>query len=89
MNIYDRWYEAETDKVLTVFRKQEHAEPEQTERPAPRKADRHAAKEILRGAMVAMMGAGAIAALLGEFQTAAACILLGVPLGTAWLGYSM
>lgn len=89
MSIYDRWYESETDKVLTVFREREGQTPE----PAPvrpeRQKQRRPAQDILRGAMTTLMGAAAVAALLGEFQTAAACILLVGPVATAWLGYSL
>lgn len=89
MSIYDRWYESETDKVLTVFREREGQTPEPAPvRPEPQKK-RRPAQDILRGAMTALMGAAAVAALLGEYQTAAACILLVGPIATAWLGYSL
>lgn len=89
MSIYERWYESETDKVLTVFRERDGQTPE----PAPVRQEpqkkRRPAQDILRGAMTALMGAAAVAALLGEYQTAAACILLVGPIATAWLGYSL
>ena len=100
MSIYDRWYESETDKVLTVFRErdgQEALAPKERRQPRPAggcgaekpKRERRPAQDILRGAMTTLMGAAAVAALLGEFQTAAACILLVGPIATAWLGYSL
>ena len=90
MSIYDRWFESETDKVLTVFRERDGQTPE----PQPVRQDKHRrerrpAQDILRGATTTLMGAAAVAALLGEFQTAAACILLAGPVATAWLGYSL
>lgn len=90
MSIYDKWFESETDKVLTVFRERDGQTPAPApERPVKPRRERRPAQDILRGAMTTLMGAAAVAALLGEFQTAAACILLAGPVATAWLGYSL
>lgn len=90
MSIYDKWFESETDKVLTVFRERDGQTPAPApERPVKPRRERRPAQDILRGAMTTLMGAAAVAALLGEYQTAAACILLAGPIATAWLGYSL
>lgn len=95
MNIYDKYYEKETDKVLKLFdapeaeEVQEETQKETQEETQEETLPKSGKEHLLRGALIAVLSAAALAGLLHEIQTACVLVLASAPLGAAWLGSTL